>query len=118
MARPSLGWTVGTRAMVTSVPPARTSAADRSKNLAADHVEHHVNLAGVFQLVGVQVQEGANSQADGCVAVRGPAGADHSGSHLAGELHRDRTDTSRGAVDQDGLACSEASLVDQPLPCG
>ena len=39
-------------------------------------------------------------------------------SHLAGELHGDRTDTARGAVDQDGLARREASVVDQPLPCG
>ena len=59
-----------------------------------------------------------HSQTEGGVAVGGPAGADHDGSDLAGELHGDRTDTARGAVDQDGLACREASVVDQRLPCG
>src|SRR5450631_66120 len=37
--------------------------------VASDHFEHHVNLAGVFQLVGLEVQEGVHSQAEGCVAV-------------------------------------------------
>ena len=47
------------------------------ENLAAYHVEHHVKLASVFQLVGLQVQEGMHPQTEGGVAVRGPAGADH-----------------------------------------
>jgi hypothetical protein len=59
------------------------------EDLTADHVEHHVNLAGVVQIVGLQVQEGVHPQAEGGVAVRGPAGADHHGSHLAGKLHGD-----------------------------
>jgi hypothetical protein len=59
------------------------------QNLTADHVEQHVNLAGVFQLVGLQVQEGVHPQTEGGVAVRGPASADHPGPYLAGELHGD-----------------------------
>ena len=117
MARPSLGWTVGT---LIGGDERAAGAHQRSRaveDLAADHVEHHVDLAGVLQLVGLQVQEGVHSQAEGGVAVRGPAGADHYGSDLAGELHGDRTDTAGGAVDQDGLACREASVVDQRLPC-
>lgn len=46
------------------------------------------------------------------------AGADHEGSDLAGELHGDRTDTARGAVDQDAPARREVSVVEQPLPGG
>jgi hypothetical protein len=52
------------------------------------------------------------------VPVAGPAGADHSGSCLARDLHRDRTNTARGALDQDGLAGSEAAVVEKALPCG
>jgi hypothetical protein len=73
--------------------PAR--AMRRSVPLTADHVKHHVNLAGVFQLVGLQIQERVHSQTEGCVALRGPARADHEGSQLAGELHGDQTDTVR-----------------------
>ncbi len=113
MARPSLGWTVGTLMVVTSVPPARTSAAE---DLAADHVEHHVNFTNLLQLVGLQVQEDVHSQSEGGFAVRCPSSANHDGSDFAGELHRDRTDTARGAVDQDGLACREVGVVDERLP--
>ena len=104
--------------MVTSVPPARTSAAERSQDVAADHVEHHVDLTDIFQGIGLQVQEGVHAETECCVPVAGPAGADHPGACLARELHRDRTDTARGAVDQDGLAGSEAAVVEQALPRG
>jgi hypothetical protein len=99
--------------VVTSVPPARTSAAE---DLAADHVEHHVNFANILQLVGFQVQEGMHSQSEGGFTVRCPSSANHDGSDFAGELHRDRTDTAGGAVDQDGLACREVGVVDERLP--
>jgi hypothetical protein len=35
-----------------------------------------------------------------------------------GELHRDRPDAARGAVDQDGLAGLELCVVEQALPGG
>jgi len=44
------------RAARGSAPAARTSATERSRILTTDHVEHHVNLAGVFRLVGLQVK--------------------------------------------------------------
>jgi hypothetical protein len=103
--------------VVTSVPPARTNAADRSRISPPIHVEHHVNFASILQLVGLQVQESMHSQAQGGLAVRCSSSANHDGSDLAGELHRYRTDTARGAVDQDGLACREVGVVDERLPC-
>jgi hypothetical protein len=50
--------------------------------------------------------------------VGSPSGADHPGARLARELHRDGPDTARSAMDQDGLACREARVVGQVLPCG
>jgi hypothetical protein len=47
-------------------------------------------------LIGLQVQEGISAQTECGVPVGGPPGADHSGSHLARELHRNRTDAARG----------------------
>jgi hypothetical protein len=82
------------------------------EDVAADHVEHHIDLAGIFQLIGLQVQEGISAQTECGVPVGGPPCADHSGSHLARELQRNRTDAARGTVDQDGLACREAAVVE------
>ncbi len=87
------------------------------EDLAADHVEHHVKFTNSFQLVSLQVHEGMHSQSEGGFTVRCPASANHNGSDIAGELHGDRTDTARGAVDQDGLACREVCVVDERLPC-
>jgi len=115
--RPCLGSTVGSLMMVTSVPPAR-KCSGTVENLTADDVEDHVDLSGVLQLVGLEVQEGVRSQTERGVAVAGTASSDHHGPHLAGELHGDRTDSASGAVDQDGLACRESSVIDQCLPRG
>ena len=68
--------------------------------------------------VDLQVQEGIRAETECCVPVGSPSGADHPGARLARELHRDRPDTARSAMDQDGLACSEARVVEQALPCG
>ena len=70
MARPSLGRTVDSLIVVTSVPPARTNAASRAvEDLAADHVERNVDFPGSFQFVGLQVQEALCSQAEDGVAI-------------------------------------------------
>ena len=58
-----------------------------------------------------------HSQAQGGFAVRCPPSANHDGSDFPGELHRDRTDTAGGAVDQDGLTCREVGVADERLPC-
>jgi hypothetical protein len=56
-------------------------------------------------------------QSEGGFAVRCPSSANHDGSDFAGELHRNRTDTARSAVDQDGLAHCEMRVVDERLLC-
>ena len=68
------------------------------ENLSTDRIEDHVDFTDVIELVGLEVQKGVRSQAEDGVAVGGPAGADHDGSHLAGELHGDRSDTASGTV--------------------
>ena len=52
------------------------------------------------------------------VAVGGPAGGDHPGARLAGELDGDRADPAGGAVDQHALAGREPPVVEQSLPRG
>ena len=74
------------------------------EDFTPDHVERDVDRAGVLQPVGLQVHERVRTQAEGGLPVPGTAGADHAGAQLVGELHRDRPDAARGAVDQDGLA--------------
>jgi hypothetical protein len=55
------------------------------EDVAADDVEHHVHLADVLQIVGVQVEEGLRAEAERDITVVGPAGADHAGAHLSRE---------------------------------
>lgn len=93
MARPSLGWTVGGIVVVTSVPPGAHECGRPLEDVTADRVEHHVDLGDVFQLIGLQVQEGIYAEAEAKLAVGDAAGTDHSGSHLARQLRGDRTDT-------------------------
>jgi hypothetical protein len=98
-----------------------TSAHRRGRafeDLARDDIEHRVDLASLLQSVGLQVCEGVRAQPPRSLPVRGTSGADHAGAQLAGELHRDQPDAARGAVDQDGLARLEVSVVEQALPGG
>jgi hypothetical protein len=86
--------------------------------LAADRVEDHVDLTGVLQPVGLQVEEDIHTETECPVPAAGPAGADHPGSDLARELHRDRADTTCRAVDQHRLPRREPAVVEQALPRG
>ena len=88
------------------------------EDVAADDVEHHVHLADVLQIVGVQVEEGLRAEAERDITVVGSAGADHAGAHLSRELDGDRADAARGAVNEDGLAGREVGVVEQSLSCG
>ena len=74
------------------------------EDLTADHVEHHVYFADVFQPVAVQVHEDFRAQTEHGLPVGGAAGTDHPSPRLARQLHRDRTDTAGSAVNQDGLS--------------
>jgi hypothetical protein len=83
------------------------------EDLAPEYIEHHVDLAGLLQPFGLRVHERVRTQPGCSLPVRGTTGADHAGAQLAGELHRDRPDAARGAVDQDGLAGLELCVVEQ-----
>jgi hypothetical protein len=88
------------------------------EDVSADHVEHDVDLAGVLQLLGLEVEEGLDAERERLVPVGAPAGPDNAGADFAGELHRDRPHAARSAVDQDGLAGGQAAVVEQALPGG
>ncbi len=47
-----------------------------------------------------------------------PAGTDDAGVGLAGALYRDRADAARGAMEQEGLAPGETTVVEGALPGG
>lgn len=88
------------------------------EDVAADDVEHHIHLADVPQIVGVQVEERLRAEAERDITVVGSAGADDAGAHLSRELDGDRADAARGAVNEDGLAGREVGVVEQALPGG
>ncbi|WP_329475046.1 hypothetical protein OG555_25390 [Kribbella sp. NBC_01484] len=88
------------------MPPRRTSVVERSRispPMTSTPRRHHVDLAGVLELVAVQVEELVGALGAGQVPVGGPAGADDVGTGLAGQLYGDRADGAAGAVDEDGL---------------
>ena len=115
---PVLGRTSGGAAMVTSVPPARTSAAERSRISPPITSNTTSTSPTSSSRSACRSTKASAPRPSARVPVGGPAGADHAGARLARELHRDRSDTARRAVDQDGLAGREAPVVEQALPCG
>ena len=117
IARPFSGWIVGGS---IDGDERAAGAYERSRtfeDVTADHVEHHVGLAGVLHAVGLQVHKLLDSKAERTVPVGGPAGSDHPGADLTGKLHSERADAARGAVDQCGLPGEEVGVVAQGLPC-
>ncbi|ABK72455.1 hypothetical protein MSMEG_4444 [Mycolicibacterium smegmatis MC2 155] len=87
-------------------------------DLSADHVEHHVDLPGVFELVIVQVEESVGAQLESPIPIGGPPGADDPRPHLTSELHRNGADTTCRTVDQHGLSRDELRVLEQALPRG
>jgi hypothetical protein len=75
-------------------------------------------VADVLQLLGLEVDEGVGAQTQRGVAVVGASCADHLGAHRAGQLHGDRADAARGAVDEDALPGLEVGMAEQGLPGG
>src|SRR5215813_7405342 len=88
--RPAVAGPDGRRASDRDQRPAGAYQRGRAfEDLAADHVEQDVDLAGVFQPVGLQVHKRVRTQAEDGLTVPGPAGADHTGAQLVGELDRE-----------------------------
>ena len=83
------------------------------QNVSADHIKHHIDFACVLELFGLQVEEGVDAELPRPVSVCGPARADDARTDLASELHRDRPNPTRGAVDQNRLSGGEAAVVEQ-----
>jgi len=50
--------------MVTRVPPRAYQFGRSLEDVATDGVEHHVHLADVLQIVGVQVEEGLRAEVE------------------------------------------------------
>ncbi len=104
--------------MVTSEPPERTSCAERSRISPPRTSNTTSTVAHVFQPVLLKVEERLYAVAEDRLLLCRATAADHPGSRLQRQLHGHRTDTARGAVNQDGLAAGEMSVVEQPLPRG
>ena len=99
----------------------RTTRSDQGRRateyLTSDHVEDHVHFVDAFESVTIQVHKGLGSKAEDGLPVYGATGTDHPRSRLPRKLNRYRADTARGAVNQNGLACLEPAVGEQPLPC-
>ena len=78
--------------MVTSVPPARISACGPLLDVAADDVEHQVDVADVFQRVVLEVDELQRAEVERRLTVGSAPGADDVRAELTCELRHHRTD--------------------------
>ena len=80
------------------------------RNIAAEYIEHQVDLADVFQLIVFEVDELMSAGIKRGLTVRGPSSAYHISSRLTPELACHRTDYARRAVDEDALSRLEATV--------
>ena len=118
IARPSAGRASGGPTTVTSVPPARTSAAERfwmsppmtSNTRSTPPTSSSASLLEVDELVRAEVER--------LLPVGGAPGADDVGAELARELGHHRPDRAGRAVREDALPRLKAAVLEQSLPRG
>ncbi len=78
---PSVGRTSVGPTTVTNAPPARTGAARPFLDIAANHVEHQIDiLADIFQCVVPEVDEFIRTEVERLLAIGGAPGADDIGA--------------------------------------
>jgi hypothetical protein len=103
---------------VTNVPSLRTAGISDSVVLPPT-VQRNVDVADDVGdvLVGV-VDELICAEAEHEVAAARGSSADHPGSRVLCELHREVTDAASGACNEHGLPLLEPASVEQSVPCG
>ncbi len=115
--RPAVGWPRLDR------PDDRhqgSAGADQARgplaDIAADEIEHQIDLADVFQGFVVQIDELVRAEVERLLAVGGASGADDVGARLSRQLRHHRSHRSRRAVREDALTGPKTAVFEQPLP--
>src|ERR1700739_2267352 len=96
----------------------RSSGANHARrplrDVAAEDIENHIDLADAFQCVVIKVDELLCAEVESRLAGRSPPGADTIGAGLTCELTRHRTDSAGRTVHQDALPRAKAAVLEQP----
>src|SRR2546430_5570801 len=99
-----------------------SSSANQSRrplrDVAADDIENEIDLADVFQGVGIEVDELLCAEVESRLTGGSAPGADDVRAGLTCELARHRTDYAGRTVHEDSLPRVKAAVLEQPLPCG
>ena len=111
---PRLGWPHDGHQRPSGLDQGRGALLD----VAADEVEHQIDLADVFQRVAGEVDELLCTVVERLLTVGGASGADDVGAGLARELSHHRADCAGRTVREDALACLKAAMLEQSLPRG
>ena len=86
---------------------------------SADEVDDSIDLRNdVFEPLGAKVDHLLRAQSLNVLKVIRPRSSDHVEAGFPTELHGERTDISRRAVDQNALPVLQLRLIEQGLPGG
>src|SRR6201998_4081369 len=88
------------------------------RDVAAEDIENQIDLAAVFQGVGIEVDELWCAEVESRLTGGSAPGADDVRAGLTCELARHRTDYAGRTVHQDALPRVKAAVLEQPLPRG
>ncbi len=86
------------------------------RNIATENIKNEIDLAYVFQRVVIEIDELLRAKVEYCLAVGGASGTDNIGAGFTRELGRHRTDYASCTMNEDALPCTEAAMLEQPLP--
>ena len=104
--------------MVTSVPPARITPADRFAMSPPRTSKTRSTSADIFQSVIIEVDELLCAEVESRLTASSAPGADDVRAGLTCELGRHRTDYAGRTVHEDALPRMKAAVLEQPLPRG
>src|SRR5256714_6305445 len=87
-------------------------------NVAADHIEHQIDAADVFQRAAVEVDKLLGAEVERLLTVGGASSADYVGAGQSCELRHHRPDCAGRAVRDHALPSPKAAVLEQSLPRG
>src|SRR6476660_9461868 len=85
-------------------------------DVAADDIEHQIDVADVFEDVVLEVDELLRAEVEHRLTVGTASGADDIGAGLSCELRHHRPDGAGRAVHEDALPRLKTAMLEQPLP--
>src|SRR6266576_3398454 len=88
------------------------------RDVAAEDIENQIDLADIFQVVVIEVDELLCAEVESRLTGASAPGANDVRAGLTCELARHRTDYARRTVNEDTLPSVKAAVLEQPLPRG